>query len=170
MQVNRAISVSALVLTMLFCANAFSQSLTRHTGFIASGVASGAQEVPSNASQAKAVVYVLFDEGLTQAQVLLKLDGVNSVVVASHFHCALPGQNGPVSFGLLSPGPLGGIVGEASTTLTNAHSVGVCTVAGHTVSNIAGLYFAMKEGLIYLNVHTAEYPGGEVRAQMQVER
>ena len=93
-------------------------------------------------------------------------------VVAAHFHCGLPGEAGPVAFGLFSPGPLafGGV--QAKGTLTNADFTGSdCVPAiGRPVNTIAALAFAMREGLIYLNVHTTDNPAGEVRGQMlQVE-
>jgi hypothetical protein len=167
MKINHTVSVSAFVLTLLFCADVLAQSFDRQRGFVFSGYAIGDQEVPPSGSQAFAEVFVVFEQSLGEAQVLLKLHGVNSPVFGAHFHCARPGQNGPVAFGLLNPGPLYAISGEASVTITNAEAVGDCTgVIGRPVSNIAALYFAMKDGLIYLNVHTTNHPPGEVRAQM----
>ena len=52
-----------------------------------------------------ATVQVDFDDGLTQVRVRLRTQGGQNVR-AAHFHCALPGETGPVAFGLFSPGPL----------------------------------------------------------------
>ena len=54
-------------------------------------------------------------------------------------------------------------------TLTNADSTGADCVPtiGRVVNNLASLAFAMRDGLIYANVHTRpQFMGGEVRGQM----
>jgi len=134
---------------------------------------STAQELPAPAPGLieRAVVKADFDLELGSVRVhLVVRDG--SHVVAAHFHCALPGENGPVAFGLFSPGPLafGGV--QARGTLTNENFTGTDCVPniGRPVNTIAALAFAMREGLIYANVHTTDNPPGEVRGQMlQVE-
>lgn len=130
---------------------------------------STAQELPAPAAGIihRAVGTADFDLELSSVRVhLVVRDGTH--VQAAHFHCALPGENGPVAFGLFSPGPLayGGL--QAQGTLTNADFTGADCVPliGRPVNTIAALAFAMREGLIYLNVHTAENPAGEVRGQM----
>ncbi len=127
------------------------------------------QEVPAavGGNITKSTVEARFDDAFTQVEVKLKIKGgVN--VVAAHFHCALPGENGPIAFGLFSPGPLVFDGKKAEGTLTNADSTGAdCTsVIGRPVSNIVALAFAMRDGLIYANVHTTDNPTGEVRGQL----
>ncbi len=108
-----------------------------------------------------------FDEGFTEVDVTLKVDGGDNVV-AVHFHCALPGEIGPVAFGLFTPGPLVFDGTEAKGFLTNADFTGAdCNpTIGRPVNNIAALALAMREGLIYSNVHTTDNLPGEVRGQM----
>ena len=108
-----------------------------------------------------------FNSDLSAVEVKLKVKGGGSVAGA-HFHCARPGTNGPLPFGLFGPGPLTFDGAEAKGTLTNADFTGAdCTgFIGRPVTNIAALAFAMRDGLIYINVHTVENPGGEVRGQM----
>lgn len=124
---------------------------------------------PSGGNVHRAVATADFNLDLSAVQVYLVVrDGGH--VVAAHFHCALPGESGPVAFGLFSPGPLafGGV--QAQGTLTNADFTGADCVSsiGRPVNTIAALAFAMREGLIYLNVHTTDNPAGEVRGQMLV--
>ena len=110
-----------------------------------------------------------FEKDLSAVKVKLTIEG-GSNVVAAHFHCARAGANGPVAVtifvGESGPLPFDGI--EASGTLTNAdvHANTCDLVIGRPVNNIASLAVAMRDGLIYTNVHTFENPGGEVRAQM----
>lgn len=130
---------------------------------------SGAQEVPTVMTDASGRVSARFDESLSAVLVRLKVEDPSSDVVAAHFHCARPGTNGPVAFGLFSPGPCQ-FDGERikRCVLTNADFTGAdCTATtGRPVNNIAALAFAMRDGLIYANVHTVTSPGGEVRGQI----
>ena len=107
-----------------------------------------------------------FEKDLSAVTVKLTIEGGGSVF-AAHFHCGRAGTNGTVAIGLF-PGPLIFDGVEASGTLTNADFTGTDCVPsiGRPVKNIAALAFAMRDGLIYINVHTAENPGGEFRGQM----
>ncbi len=109
-----------------------------------------------------------FDRALTRVEVdLMVMGGAN--VVAAHFHCERPGVAGPVAFGLFSPGPLAYDGSQAKGVLTNADFTGADCVPfiGRPVNNIAALLFAMKDGLIYINLHTTDNLTGEVRGQMR---
>lgn len=130
-------------------------------------LATGAQEIPENDSTATAKVTAKFDKGFTKVEVQISIEGIFSIL-AAHFHCNRAGANGPVAFGILSPGPLTQILpGKTTFTLTNANAVGDCTsVIDRPVNNIAALAQAMNDGLVYFNLHTANHPGGEVRGQM----
>lgn len=109
-----------------------------------------------------------FNEALSRVFVVLRIRNLTGTFAAAHFHCALPGQNGPVAFGIVNPGPLSfdgeRIVGE----LTNADFTGndCVPVIGRPINNIAALAVAMRDGLIYANVHTDVFPTGEIRGQM----
>ncbi len=137
--------------------------------FVFKSQLSGAQETPNAAdTEATGRVRARFARDLSGVHIRLKVSGINSMVVAGHFHCALAGLNGPVAVGLLQPGPLSEIGADTQVTLTNDNFTGAdCTGSvGRPVTNIASLYFAMREGMIYLNLHTPDYPGGELRGQM----
>ncbi len=133
---------------------------------------SAAQEVPMPGAVTidKSDIDAKFDDALTRVEVKLKVKG-GATVVAAHFHCARAGENGPVAFGLFSPGPLSFDGRQARGTLTNADYTGADCVPniGRPVNNIAALALAMRDGLIYINVHTASNPPGEVRGQMLEE-
>jgi hypothetical protein len=141
-----------------------------HGGLKFKAQLSTAQEVPTPrpGNITKSRVEAKFDEAFTQVEVELKVDGgVN--VTRAHFHCARPGLAGPIAFGLFSPGPLFFDGEKAKGILTNADFTGADCVPniGRPVNNIAALAFAMRDGLIYANVHTTDNPAGEVRGQLR---
>jgi CHRD domain len=133
---------------------------------------SSAQEVPENPSEAKAKIEVEFDKGFTKLEIELKVTDTVGFITRAHFHCAKPGENGPIVFGIFDPGPFPVPMDvtslELEGILKNADYTGADCVptTGRVVNNLASLAFAMREGLIYANVHTAFRPGGEVRGQM----
>lgn len=153
---------------MLFTAHTAFADSKNSSGYRFNASLSGAQEVPSSSSEASGRIFVNFDRALTKVDVWLRLRGINSLVVASHFHCNRAGANGPVAVGLLNPGPLSEIGERTRVTLTNDDFTGAdcMSTVGRPVNNIAALYFAMRDGLIYINVHTPDFPPGEVRGQM----
>lgn len=110
-----------------------------------------------------------FDAGLTRVDVDVRIDNLVGNFAAAHFHCGRPGQNGPVAFGLINPGPLSLDGNRIRGTLDNSHFTGAdCSgLLGRPVNNIAALAFAMKKGLIYLNVHSDVFPPGEARGQLR---
>ncbi len=132
----------------------------------------GPQEVPNVTTGGTGKAKVIFDEGFTLVTVDIDIN-VNSlmgVILAAHFHCNVANANGPVVLGLV--GPLSEVNGKIQGTLTNADFVpdDPCpAVVGQPVNNVAALAFAMRNGLIYLNIHTSAVPSGEIRGQL-VER
>ena len=136
----------------------------------------GDQEVIANqtpplgtGSPAIGEIKVKFDKGFTKMDIDLEVS-TNTIgeIFRAHFHCGAPGQNGPIIFGIFDPGPFP-VSNIVNGTLTNADSTGADCVPtiGRVVNNLASLAFAMRDGLIYSNVHTRpQFMGGEVRGQM----
>ena len=114
-------------------------------------------------------IRVYFDEGLTKVWVAVWFNNLTGSFTAAHFHCGVPGQSGPPPFGLVAPGPLMSDGRTVRGTLVGTDFTGVdCTsFVGRPVNNIAALAWAMREGLIYINVHSDAFPAGEIRGQLQ---
>jgi hypothetical protein len=138
---------------------------------------SGAQEVVFDGGNfvpggrdtpATGTIRARFDKGFTKLTVNLKIDNLVGTFAAAHFHCARPGQNGPIAFGLQNPGPLAFNGRRIRGDLTNTDFTGVdcLPVVGRPVNNLAALALAMRDGLIYINVHSSLFPIGEIRGQL----
>ena len=132
--------------------------------------ASGDQEVPPTITSTRGKIKLNFDRALSKVDFVLTVkDGV--AVTQAHLHCGRAGSNGPVVAFLFNgapvPGP-GGIDVDgllARDTLTNESIVpGPC--GDFNIVNIASLFAAMRDGIIYLNVHSEGNPPGEVRGQI----
>ena len=132
---------------------------------------SPAQEVPPpdpiTVTIEESDIEVRFSDDLSEVEVELEVEPSTNVV-AAHFHCNRPGANGPVAFGLISPGDFVFDGDVAAGTLTNDDFSGAdcAPIIGRPVNNIAALAFAMRDGLIYINVHTVANPPGEFRGQL----
>ena len=129
----------------------------------------GAQEVPERNTPAEGEITARFDKGFTRMEVNLRV-GQNTVgaITRAHFHCAGPGENGPIVVGLFDPGPFP-VGNRVKGTLTNADVILTADCVGSidkVINNLASLAFAMREGLIYANVHTDAFTAGEIRGQM----
>jgi hypothetical protein len=110
-----------------------------------------------------------FNKAFTEVSVDLRIDDLVGSLTGAHFHCGKPGMNGPVAFGLMNPDRLTVDGNRIRGKLTNADFSGAdCVpVIGRPVNNIVALAFAIKEGLVYVNVHSTFVGSGEIRGQMQ---
>ena len=106
----------------------------------------GAQETPANASVAKGTGLVLLNAGETAAQVGLQFQSLSSAQTAAHIHGpSAPGVAAPILFPLPSTNP----------------------VTNFAISPTAPQVADLKAGLHYLNVHSTNFGGGEIRGQLR---
>lgn len=116
----------------------------------------GSNENPPNPSGGFGIgIYVLSNDAtrLDWAMSYFGLEGGNTS--GAHFHRAAAGSNGPVVRGYpnaMFPSP-GGFVTGAWTSDDAAPLTEELAVA-------------MFEGNIYFNIHTPQWPGGEIRGQL----
>jgi uncharacterized protein (TIGR03118 family) len=108
----------------------------------------GAQQVPANSSTAKGLVVFRQRRTSPHLSVSLYLNGLSSPQTEAHIHGpANAGQTGPVIATL----PNGQLV-DYDTTLTNSQ------------------FLDLSAGRVYVDVHTANFPNGEIRAQLPANR
>ena len=122
-----------------------------------SGVLSGAQEVPAVATNASGLGVFTLSQDQERLKFRVVVAGLSSAITGAHFHIAGPGANAPVALSLTSFLVGNVLEGEISSQGTNP----MLTPA---------LLAALVQGGVYINVHTANNPGGEIRAQVLPER
>jgi len=133
-----------------------------------------AQEVtePQNSTLAGGEVTLEFDAGLTQAAVTLTLESDAAAATAAHFHCGRAGTDGSVAVGLIGPGLCAAAqlaTGALTCALTNtdfSEPAGCEGVIDRPINNIASLFFALRDGLVYANIHASTNTSGEIRGQL----
>ena len=120
---------------------------------------SGKEEVPPNGSPSTGFAWVKITDDKIRYEVnVTDMDKVN----AAHIHPAEAGKNGPVVLTLFKGGPteqVNGTVAEANVTTSNLEG----PMKGKDVTD---LVTAIKNGTTYVNVHTTDFPDGEIRGQL----
>ena len=113
---------------------------------------SGAQEVPAVATTGQGVAAITVNTRRDTIFIQAAFSGLSGPIMGVHFHDAPAGSNASVSVNLIS-------------MLRGNRLSGFLAGAQVTPLRIARLL----RGLVYLNVHTADNTGGEIRGQVTVE-
>ena len=113
---------------------------------------SGLQEAPANNSTATGTFVGTYNDVTDSLIYTITFSGLGSNVTAAHFHGYVPpGIAGPVIFFPVNPSFPTGVM---SGTFVDS------------VKLTQGQEDSLKMGLIYFNIHTSTFPGGEIRAQI----
>lgn len=120
----------------------------------ASARLTGQAEVPPVATTASATASLI--AGPTGVSYDITVNGLSGAITGAHFHQAGIGVNGPV-------------VRDITATFVGNRATGTWGVADATQPFTEALRAALVAGQIYLNIHTAANPGGEVRGQCLID-
>ena len=126
----------------------------------------GKEEVPARDTNAQGQAIFRINEDGSAISYKINVANIENVT-QSHIHLAAAGSNGGIVAWLYPPAPpLQLIPGRSQGTLgegeiTAASLVGA--LAGHPLSE---LITAMQNGGAYVNVHTTQFPPGEIRGQI----
>ncbi|WP_158276112.1 CHRD domain-containing protein [Brumimicrobium oceani] len=113
------------------------------------GMLSGMQEVPAVTTNAMGVAQFSLNSDFTAIDYRVQVEGLSGAIMGAHLHNAEAGANGPVVVDLT-----GDVTGN---TISG-------TISGGAIDQ--ALVIEMLKGNVYLNVHTAANPNGEIRAQI----
>jgi hypothetical protein len=135
----------------------------------------GSQEVPPTGSPGIGSGLVTLDTVTNMLTVNVSFSGLLSPTIASHIHCCTPpGVNAMVATTVPTfPGfPLGVTTGTYlqtfDLTLASTYNPAFITAHGGTVAGAQAAFIAgLTSGQTYLNIHTVQFPGGEIRGQLQ---
>jgi hypothetical protein len=111
----------------------------------------GLQSVPPNVTDATGSAIVIVNDVLDTVSVDLTFAGLTGgAASAAHIHCCVaPDANAPVVI------PFTDFPNTTSGTYMN-------TFTGISVANIQGI----ENGMAYINIHNATFPGGEIRGNI----
>ncbi len=145
MRIASTLAAGALSLAAALPAHA---TLTSFTAAL-----TGSAENPPNASTATGSAVVIFDDVNSSVSVNVTFAGLSTPATAGHIHCCTPPSgSAPVALGFTNFPSL------ASGAYTNIF------LAGYTPGNsFASLLAGTIAGESYVNIHSASYPGGEIR-------
>jgi CHRD domain len=111
-------------------------------------ILSGANEVPGNASEGQGIATIVVDTDNLDLAALpfqVEFSGLMGAQSGAHIHQAPAGVNG----GVVVPIPLG-------------------SPLDITVAMSPAVYAEFTNGNTYLNIHSAAFPGGEIRGQFEL--
>jgi hypothetical protein len=141
---------------------------------IFSATLSGDQEVPPVSSAATGSVALILNDAQDRLEISIQFTGLDldgnqtpqtdDDVTAAHIHRAPAGANGPVVFGFINPNSDQNddlIVDPAAGTIFSGWDLN----EGNNTTLAAELSNLFNENL-YVNVHSVEFPAGEIRGQI----
>jgi hypothetical protein len=124
----------------------------------------GLSQVPPVASVGRGLANYLITEDSATLYYSVQVLDVSSTITMAHIHLGHAGQNGDVVANLCGAGNTPDCAAQgviATGTVTASSLVG--PLAGHPLSD---LIVALTSGGAYTNVHTANFPNGEIRGQV----
>ena len=133
---------------------------------------SGDEEVPVRDTEAQGQALFQFNDvgGLDYTLLVANIENVTQ----AHIHCGAFGSNGPITVWLypsappsmLIPGRSQGTLAEGTITGANVMPVVGNPACPGDITSFDDLIAKLQTGGAYVNVHTTQLPGGEIRGQI----
>jgi len=139
-----------------------------------SGNLTGAQEFPPNASPGTGLATVMIDDVTHTLQVDVSWAGLLSPTTVAHIHCCVPpGATAIPATGVPTfPGFPAGVTSGTFSALFDLDDPGLINPAfvtangGTTALAFDAFLTGMLTGNAYFNIHTQQFPAGEIRGQL----
>ena len=109
---------------------------------------SGDQEVPAVTTDAVGIATLNYTNVVNSLEINVQVTGLSGPITGAHLHEAPAGENG-------------GVV-ENLTPFVRGNTIRAIVAPGAYID-------ALRAGNIYINVHTADNPGGEIRGQLTLD-
>lgn len=143
-------------------------------GFQYRTTATGEEEVPVRSTTAEAKLNLKVDRGGEQATYNLRITEPIVNLTMAHLHVGPVGSNGPVAVWLypsapplqLIPGTTEGRVAKGSIEAASLCYSPTAPYCSNGAGDWSAFVADLDAGRVYLNVHTSQFPGGEVRGQV----
>ena len=113
----------------------------------------GSNEVPPTETTARGIVTA--DRDGSTVSIGGYFEDLTSDIQAAHLHLGAPGQNGGVIFSLV-------------VASSEENTAGIFDPADNSFTFNGEQLAALEAGNIYVNVHTSEYPNGEIRGNLSL--
>lgn len=166
------IKIAFMAFAMLFALGCTTESVEPGTdvldvrannGYQFNASLKGKYSVPANDSKGAGQAIVRISKDESKIHYKLITANIENVLFA-HFHMAPAGSNGGVVTTLYfnenpqPSGPANGVLAEGYIMADD--------VTGALSGDLDGLIDAIRNGMIYINVHTTSVPSGELRGQL----
>ncbi len=145
--------IFSAAVTTLLCILALSV-ITKADTITFTATLSGANEVPARATTATGTATLILDTATGKAVLSVSYSGLSAGLTGAHIHCcALPTANA-------------GVLQGFDSQLTAGSTSGSLTNWALPITFTAQQMADLKNGLMYVNIHTSTYLGGEIRGQL----
>ena len=153
-----------LLVGVLGAATAYAQPMGKRT-FVAH--LSGAEEVPAVETLARGQSVLQLSRDGERLEYRLMVANIENVTQA-HIHLGFAGTNGPVVAWLYPPAPPLMLIPGRFDGVLAAGALTAADLRGPLMGmELSALMDAIRNGEAYVNVHTLQYPPGEIRGQIR---
>jgi hypothetical protein len=131
----------------------------------------GFDEVPSKSTTGQGTFRATIDETAQTITFTLTFSGLSGPPIASHIHFAQKDVNGGIQVffcdGAGHTACPTGTSGTITGTVTAADVIATAPDQGIEAGQFDKLVHAILAGKTYVNIHTVQFPGGEIRGQIK---